>query len=133
MKYIITESQNNSLKDSLNNLIDKSGVMAGIKAVGGVDNFVKIMGYKSYIQFVELIVNDLINNTELRGHHYYLFDCNISIALNHSHTPPIFAYIPPCFYRTLLEKYSLSYYFEEIIWEEYSKYIINTYLKNRGY
>jgi len=79
MKIIITESQNKSIKNNLNRIIDKSGVAAGIKAVGGLNNFVKIMYDGAYSKFITLVVNELIDNTELRGHHYYLFDCNVSV------------------------------------------------------
>jgi hypothetical protein len=43
MKIIITESQNESLKNNLMNIINRFGLAAGNKAVGSFDNMVKIL------------------------------------------------------------------------------------------
>jgi|688.fasta_scaffold1611778_1 hypothetical protein len=143
MKIIITESQNKSIKNNLNKVIDKSGISAGIKAVGGLDNFVKIMYDGAYSKFITLVVNELIDNTELRGHHYYLFDCNISVMLNHADPrKPFFAATPSCFDYIMDSNYGLKKVADSMpydvknntinfIWGAYSEFIINTYLKNK--
>jgi hypothetical protein len=145
MKIIITESQNKSLKNKLTRLVDKSGFLAGIKAVGGVNNFVKIMYDGAYSKFITLVLNELIDNTELRGYHYYLFDCNVSVMLNHTNPrKPFFVAPPYCFDDIMTNKYDLkkptdfmSYDVRnnttKLIWGAYSEFIIDEYLKNKGY
>jgi hypothetical protein len=145
MKIIITESQNKSIKNSLNRIIDKSGVAAGVRAVGGLDNFVKIMYDGAYSKYITLVLNELVDNTELRGHHYYLFDCNVSVMLNHTNPKKPFFVAPPyCFNTIMNTKYELkkptdvmSYDVRnnttEFIWGAYSEFIIDAYLKDKGY
>ncbi len=141
MKIIITESQNKSLKNKLTQLVDKSGFLAGVSAVGGLENFVKIMYDGAYSKFITLVVNELIENTGLRGHHYYLFNCNISVMLNHANPrKPFFAGSPSCFddimessFNFVKVNYELEKRITKLIWGAYSEFIIDEYLKNKGY
>ena len=54
MKYIITEDQENTLGSLLNQLIKSKGLGTTIKSVGGIDNFIKIMGMNSPMEFLHL-------------------------------------------------------------------------------
>ena len=132
MKIIITENQHNSLKNKLTKLINSSGFIIGVKSVGGLKNLIKILYDGDYKSFVNDILDDLISNTHRSGHHYYLFDCNISIFLDHSdrHKPPVFNFSPSCFDSVMKEKYGVdNKYISNSLWERYSNYVINRYLK----
>lgn len=134
MKIIITENQHNSLKNKLTKLINSSGFIIGVKSVGGLKNLVKILYDGDYDLFFNDILDDLISNTHRRGHHYYLFYCNISVFLAHSnrHKPPIFNFRPSCFDSVMIEKYGVdNKYISNSLWERYSNYVINRYLNEK--
>lgn len=131
MKIIITENQHNSLKNKLTKLINSSGFIIGVKSVGGLKNLIKILYDDDYDSFINDILDDLISNTYIGGHHYYLFYCNISIFLDHSDRyKPVFNFSPSCFDSVMKEKYGVDNSFiSDPLWERYSKYVINRYLK----
>lgn len=131
MKIIITENQHNSLKNKLRKLINSSGFMIGVKSVGGLKNLIKILYDGDYDSFINDIIDDLISNTHRSGHHYYLFDCNISVFLDHSNRyKPVFNFSPSCFDNVMKEKYGVdNKYISNSLWERYSNYVINRYLK----
>jgi hypothetical protein len=132
MKIIITEDQHNKLKDNLMKLINRSEFSVGVKAVGGLKNLIKILYDGDYDSFINDILDDLISNTHKRGHHYYLFDCNISVFLDHSnrHKKPVFNFSPDCFDSVMQEKYGVdNKYIFNSLWEQYSNYVIDRYLK----
>ena len=131
MKIIITENQHNSLKNKLTKLINSSGFIIGVKSVGGLKNLIKILYDGDYKSFVNDILDDLISNTHRSGHHYYLFYCNISVFLDHSDRyKPVFNFSPSCFDSVMKEKYGVdNKYIFNSLWERYSNYVINRYLK----
>jgi hypothetical protein len=131
MKIIITEDQHNKLKDNLMKLINRSEFSVGVKAVGGLKNLIKILYDGDYNSFVKYVSDDLIYNTHKRGHHYYLFDCNISVFLDHTERyKPVFKFSPSCFDSVMKEKYGVdNKYIFNSLWEQYSNYVINRYLK----
>ena len=131
MKIIITENQHNSLKNKLTKLINSSGFIIGVKSVGGLKNLIKILYDDDYDSFINDILDDLISNTYIGGHHYYLFYCNISIFLDHSDRyKPVFNFSPSCFDSVMKENYGVDNSFiSDPLWERYSKYVINRYLK----
>ena len=131
MKIIITENQHNSLKNKLTKLINSSGFIIGVKSVGGLKNLIKILYDDDYDSFINDILDDLISNTYIGGHHYYLFYCNISIFLDHSDSyKPVFNFSPSCFDSVMKEKYGVdNKYIFNSLWERYSNYVINRYLK----
>ena len=131
MKIIITENQHNSLKNKLTKLINSSGFIIAVKSVGGLKNLIKILYDGDYKSFVNDILDDLISNTYIGGHHYYLFYCNISIFLDHSDRyKPVFNFSPSCFDSVMKEKYGVdNKYISNSLWEGYSNYVINRYLK----
>ena len=131
MKIIITENQHNSLKNKLTKLINSSGFIIGVKSVGGLKNLIKILYDDDYDSFINDILDDLISNTHRSGHHYYLFYCNISIFLDHSDRyKPVFNFSPSCFDSVMKEKYGVdNKYISNSLWERYSNYVINRYLK----
>ena len=131
MKIIITENQHNSLKNKLTKLINSSGFIIGVKSVGGLKNLIKILYDDDYDSFINDILDDLISNTYIGGHHYYLFYCNISIFLDHSDRyKPVFNFSPSCFDSVMKEKYGVdNKYIFNSLWERYSNYVINRYLK----
>lgn len=134
MKIIITENQHNSLKNKLRKLINSSGFIIGVKSVGGLKNLIKILYDGDYGSFVNDIMDDLISNTHRSNelpYHYYLFDCNISIYLDHSDRyKPVFKFSPSCFDSIIKEIYGVdNSYISKSLWERYSNYVINRYLK----
>ena len=131
MKIIITENQHNSLKNKLTKLINSSGFIIAVKSVGGLKNLVKILYDDDYDSFINDILDDLISNTYIGGHHYYLFYCNISIFLDHSDRyKPVFNFSPSCFDSVMIEKYGVdNKYISNSLWDRYSSYVINRYLK----
>jgi hypothetical protein len=132
MKIIITENQHNSLKNKLTKLINRSEFSVGVKAVGGLKNLIKILYDGDYDLFINDVLDNLISNTHKRGHHYYLFYCNISIFLDHSnrHKKPVFNFSPSCFDNVMKEKYGVdNKYISNSLWEQYSNYVIDRYLK----
>ena len=130
MKIIITENQHNSLKNKLTKLINSSGFIIGVKSVGGLKNLIKILYDGDYKSFVNDILDDLISNTYIGGHHYYLFYCNISIFLDHSDRyKPVFNFSPSCFDSVMKEKYGVDNSFiSDPLWERYSNYVIDRYV-----
>lgn len=130
MKIIITENQHNSLKNKLTKLINSSGFIIGVKSVGGLKNLIKILYDGDYKSFVNDILDDLISNTYIGGHHYYLFYCNISIFLDHSDRyKPVFNFSPSCFDSVMKEKYGVDNSFiSGPLWERYSNYVIDRYV-----
>ena len=133
MKYIITESQEKTLKKLFSQLLKTKGLGVAIKSAGGIDKLMDILDIpKTYPNTIKLVLNDLELNTKLIDHHYYLFDCNISIMLNHIDMyNPRFTYgRPECFDRVMDEKY---YFMDRIsrlntvVWEDYSEFIIGRY------
>jgi hypothetical protein len=133
MKIIITEDQHNKLKDNLMKLINRSEFSVGVKAVGGSKNLIKILYDGDYDLFINDVLDNLISNTHRRGHHYYLFDCNISIFLDHSDRyKPVFNFSPDCFDSVMQEKYGVdNKYIFNSLWEQYSNYVIDRYLKEK--
>ena len=131
MKIIITENQHNSLKNKLTKLINSSGFIIGVKSVGGLKNLIKILYDDDYDSFIDDILDDLISNTHRSGHHYYLFYCNISVFLDHSDRyRPVLNFRPSCFDSVMKEKYGVdNKYIFNSLWERYSNYVINRYLK----
>ena len=131
MKIIITENQHNSLKNKLTKLINSSGFIIAVKSVGGLKNLIKILYDDDYDSFINDILDDLISNTHRSGHHYYLFYCNISVFLDHSDRhKPVFNFSPSCFDSVMKEKYGVDNSFiSGPLWERYSNYVINRYLK----
>jgi hypothetical protein len=131
MKIIITEDQHNKLKDNLMKLINRSEFSVGVKAVGGLKNLIKILYDGDYNSFVKYVSDDLISNTHKVRHHYFLFDCNISIFLDHSERyKPVFSFSPSCFNSVMKEKYGVdNKYIFNSLWEQYSNYVIDRYLK----
>jgi len=81
-------------------------------------------------RFHDYIIDNITNNTTLRDHHFYLFDCNISIHLNHSRYNPFFEWVPDCFYTIMDRHYGLDFDMSTRIWVWYAKYIIDLYLKD---
>ena len=130
MKIIITENQHNSLKNKLTKLINSSGFIIGVKYVGGLKNLIKILYDDDYDSFINDILDDLISNTYIGGHHYYLFYCNISIFLDHSDRyKPVFNFSPSCFDSVMKEKYGVDNSFiSGPLWERYSNYVIDRYV-----
>ena len=130
MKIIITENQHNSLKNKLTKLINSSGFIIGVKSVGGLKNLIKILYDGDYKSFVNDILDDLISNTYIGGHQYYLFYCNISIFLDHSDRyKPVFNFSPSCFDSVMKEKYGVDNSFiSDPLWERYSNYVIDRYV-----
>ena len=130
MKIIITENQHNSLKNKLTKLINSSGFIIGVKSVGGLKNLIKILYDDDYDSFINDILDDLISNTYIGGHHYYLFYCNISIFLDHSDRyKPVFNISPSCFDSVMKEKYGVDNSFiSGPLWERYSNYVIDRYV-----
>jgi len=131
MKIIITESQQESLKNKLQQVVDKLGVGKAIKSVGGYQNLVKILYDGDYGVFVNHVLSDLESNTH-RGdelpYHYYLFGCNVSVMLDHSSSPPVFTYRPKCFENIVEEKYDVDEVWVcDFLWERYSDYVIDRY------
>jgi hypothetical protein len=134
MKIIITEDQHNKLKDNLMKLINRSEFSVGVKAVGGLKNLIKILYDGDYGLFFNDVLDNLISNTHKRGHHYYLFDCNISVFLDHSsrHKKPVFNFSPNCFDSVMKGKYGVdNKYISNSLWERYSNYVIDRYLKEK--
>ena len=134
MKIIITEDQHNKLKDNLMKLINRSEFSVGVKAVGGLKNLIKILYDGDYGLFFNDVLDNLISNTHKRGHHYYLFDCNISVFLDHSnrHKKPVFNFSPDCFDSVIKGKYGVdNKYISNSLWEQYSNYVIDRYLKEK--
>jgi len=131
MKIIITEDQHNKLKDNLMKLINRSEFSVGVKVVGGLKNLIKILYDGDYNSFVKYVSDDLIYNTHKVRHHYFLFDCNISIFLDHSERyKPVFKFSPSCFDSVMKEKYGVdNKYISNSLWEQYSNYVIDRYLK----
>jgi hypothetical protein len=133
MKIIITENQHNSLKNKLTKLINSSGFIIGVKSVGGLKNLIKILYDDDYDSFIDDILDDLISNTYRSGHHYYLFDCNVSVFLDHSGRRPEFNFKPDCIHRVMIEKYGMgnsgvpNFIFKSL-WERYSNYVIDRYV-----
>jgi len=133
MKYIITEGQEKKLKKLFSQLLKTKGLRVTIKSSGGIDKLMDILDIpKTYPNCVKWVLKDLKLNTELRNHHYYLFDCNISVMLNHiDMNNPRFTYgRPDCFDRIMDEKYHFMDKIARLntmVWEEYSQYIIDTY------
>ena len=80
-------------------------------------------------RFNDYVINDIITNTELKGYHWYLFDCNISIHLNHSRYNPFFELVPECFYMIMDRHYGLDFDTSNKIWNWYGQYIIDLYLE----
>lgn len=80
-------------------------------------------------RFNDYVINDIIKNTSLEGHHFYLFDCNISVHLNHSRYNPFFEWVPECFYTIMDRHYGLDFDVSHKVWSWYSEYIIDLYLK----
>jgi hypothetical protein len=64
MKYIITESQENNLKNIIKKLIKNKGIEFAIKSVNGFDNFVKIMDIDSPMDYLHLFDDLEIDNSE---------------------------------------------------------------------
>ncbi len=134
MKIIITESQQESLKNKLHQVVDKLGMGKAIKSVGGYQNLVKILYDGDYGVFVNHVLSDLESNTH-RGdelpYHYYLFGCNVSVMLDHSSSPPVFVYRPKCFENIVEEKYDVDeVWVSDFLWERYSDYVIDRYLSD---
>lgn len=134
MKIIITESQQESLKNKLQQVVDKLGVRKAIKSVGGYQNLVKILYDGDYGVFVNHVLSDLESNTHRSDelpYHYYLFGCNVSVMLDHSSTPPVFVYRPKCFENIVEEKYDVDeVWVSDFLWERYSDYVIKRYLSD---
>jgi hypothetical protein len=81
-------------------------------------------------RFNDYVINDIIKNTSLEGHHFYLFDCNISVHLNHSRYNPFFEWVPECFYTIMDRHYGLDFDVSNKIWNWYGQYIIDLYLED---
>lgn len=65
MKYIITESQELSLKNKLNNKLNNFGIEITSNIVGGVDNLFKILDINSPMDFLHLFDNmDVVQSKE---------------------------------------------------------------------
>jgi hypothetical protein len=94
---------------------------------------IKILYDGDYGLFFNDVLDNLISNTHKRGHHYYLFDCNISIFLDHSERyKPVFNFRPSCFDSIMQEKYGVdNKYIFNSLWEQYSNYVIDRYLKEK--
>ena len=131
MKVIITESQQESLKNKLQQVVGKFGMGKAIKSVGGLENLVKILYGGDYDLFVNHVLEDMESNTHRSDqlpYHYYLFDCNVSVMLDHSSTPPVFVYRPKCFENIVEEKYDVDEVWVcDFLWERYSDYVIDRY------
>ena len=68
MKIIITESQKESLKNSLIKLIDRSGFDGGIKAVGSFGRLLKIIGKETLYTILVQHGFDPINKVKIVQH-----------------------------------------------------------------
>jgi hypothetical protein len=133
MKIIITEDQENRLKKLFDQLLITKGLPTTIKSAGGFNKLMSILDIPiNRKNKIKLILDELERHTELRGHHYYLFDCNISIFLSHlDKRNPVFAGSPNCwgeiinnYFNKDLERNAVDQY---KIWSKYSKYIIDRY------
>jgi hypothetical protein len=65
MKIIITESQNESLKNSLMKLINRSGFDAAMKAVGSFDRLVNLLGKETVYSILTQHGFDPVNNLKI--------------------------------------------------------------------
>jgi hypothetical protein len=65
MKIIITESQNESLKNSLMKLINRSGFDAAMKAVGSFDRLVNIIGKETVYSILVQNGFDPVNKVKM--------------------------------------------------------------------
>jgi len=83
-------------------------------------------------RFNNYVISDIIENTTRKQEspfHWYLFDCNISVFLNHRYVKPIFDIVPECFYYTMLTHYGLDKIESDRVWGWYSNHIIDLYLR----
>jgi hypothetical protein len=65
MKIIITESQNESLKNNLMKVINRSGFDVAIKSVGSFNRLVKILGKETLYSILTQHGFDPVNNIEI--------------------------------------------------------------------
>lgn len=76
MRFIITETQQNSLKSSLNRLKKESGIRPAIKAVGGIENYIRILYDKNVHVMLKELFDPIFDRLTMRRryHNWYAFD-----------------------------------------------------------
>jgi hypothetical protein len=76
MRIIITETQQNSLKSSLNRLKKESGIGPAIKAVGGVENYIRILYDGNVHEMLKELFDPIFDRLKMkrRYHNWYAFD-----------------------------------------------------------
>ena len=81
-------------------------------------------------KYYNYVVDDLEKNTHRPSGsvHYYVFDCNVSVHMNHGSVRPYFMWVPVCFEETLVGWYGLHLSEVESIFDIYSEYLIERYL-----
>lgn len=80
-------------------------------------------------KYYNYVVDDLEKNTHRpSGRHFYVFDCNVSVHMNHGSVRPYFMWVPVCFEETLVGKYGVHLSEVESIFDIYSEYLIERYL-----
>ena len=141
MKYIITEDQENRLKKLFDQLLITKGLLTTIKSAGGFNKLMNILDIPINRRTkINLILDDLERHTELRGNHYYLFNCNISIFLTHlDRYNPKFAGSPDCYGEITKNYFNNEMVKKDLdirgadhykIWSRYSNHIIDRYKKD---
>tara|TARA_R110002126_G_scaffold69265_1_gene175117 strand:- start:338 stop:625 length:288 start_codon:yes stop_codon:yes gene_type:complete len=86
-------------------------------------------------KYYNFVYEDMVKNT-VEGRmgsgpvtHYFIFDCNISVHLDHRYRPPSFNWIPPCLSDVVMSKYGLKEKeLLDFIWGRYQDYFINVKL-----
>jgi hypothetical protein len=119
--YGLTEDESQYIWEQYRNVIRNNTITESI------NESVNISDNK---RFNDYVINDIIKNTSLEGHHFYLFDCNISVHLNHSRYNPFFEWVPECFYTIMDRHYGLDFDVSNKIWNWYGQYIIDLYLED---
>jgi hypothetical protein len=75
MKYIITESQDNKVKDLFINLVDKKGFIIGGRAIGGFEKLLNLLGDDYFNQDRKIkLIKEIILSTGYRHLSLYEID-----------------------------------------------------------
>ena len=75
MKYIITESQDNKVKDLFINLVDKKGFIIGGRAIGGFEKLLNLLGDDYFNQDRKIkLIKEILLSTGYRHLSLYEMD-----------------------------------------------------------
>jgi len=76
MRFIITETQQNSLKSSLNRLKKESGIKPAIKAVGGIENYIRILYDRNVHEMLKELFDPIFDRLKIRRRYpnWHAFD-----------------------------------------------------------